>query len=253
MSEQLKNSYRAKLKEIVAEAEKTDYIMPVWLPFIGAIILLVAMIPLAGAAFAGGKLGESLAAGSVAIVIAGVVVGAIMELYVIYKWIARRNDHFGRVQRLYETVISYLNTAGSTDPEIAQMRSIAEDARFHEQKKSAGLWMILYIVTQLIPLVGFIVWAYIMHFLTKDFAEHEHREQLFFKNLSDILRRKGIALEPPARKIPKRNTILYIILVLITFGLFNLYWVYVITKDPNEHFKEHRRFEQELVEALARI
>ncbi len=262
LSRELALTYLSSIKQTVREAEITDYIMPIWLPYlasilavIGGLIILVyaimlntSMHPLHHIYYAGLHQVEvqetNIAMGLVALMSIVALIGTIINLYVIYKWIARRNGHFSRVQRLYSGVISFLEALGVSDPEIASMKNIAEEARFRESEKSAGLWLILYIV------LGFIAWAYIMHFLTRDFVEHEYREQLFFKNLAEIAKRRNLVLELPRRTVPDRNTVLYLVLTIITLGLFGLYWIYTVTRDPNEHFLEHHVFEQRLVSVL---
>jgi len=259
LSRELASTYLSNIKQVVLEAETTDYIMPIWLPYLASILAVIGGLAFIAAALGSGMHGHShayyagyeadtamglaLGAGVVLLLLA-LIVGVIIELYVIYKWISRRNAHFSRVQRLYSGIISFLEALGVSDPELASMKNIAEEARFRESEKSPGLWLILYIV------LGFIAWAYIMHFLTRDFAEHEHREQMFFKNLAEIAKRRNKALDPPQRRIPERNTVLYLVLTIITLGLFGLYWIYTVTKDPNEHFAEHRLYERRLVETL---
>ncbi len=261
MSRELASTYLSSIKQTVREAELTDYIMPIWLPYLASILAVIGGLLLligfttgihahamhqryyAGPYYSEMR-GNNIALGAIAVLAVIAIIGTIINLYVIYKWIARRNTHFSRVQRLYSGIISFLEALGVNDPELANMKNIAEEARFRESEKSAGLWLILYIV------LGFIAWAYIMHFLTRDFVEHEYREQMFFKNLAEIAKRRNLVLEPPRRTVPDRNTVLYLILTIITLGLFGLYWIYTVTRDPNEHFLEHRKFEQRLVDVL---
>jgi len=238
----ISESYMAQIRQVIAEAERTDYIMPIWLPYLGAILGVIVLTVLLI-----GRIGGGLAAAGAGILLLAVVVGAIVNLYVIYKWISRRNSHFERIQRLQSLIIEYLQAKGVQDPELASMRSILEEARFREQRRSPGLWLILYLV------IGFIAWAYIMHFLTRDFAEHEHREHMFLQHLAAMLKRRNIALPQPDRTIPNRNTVLYLILTIITLGLFGLYWIYTVTKDPNNHFLTHRKLEPQLAETLAKL
>lgn len=251
MSSPSHQSYLNVIKNVVREAWKTDYIMPIWLPFLGFLLIIVAVTPVELMLLTKGSSLSAFATLSTASAIVLVaVIGGIIDIYVIYKWIARRNDHFTRVHRLYSSLIDYLTSLGIEDAEIAQMKSISDEAKFSEDRKGAALWVILYLITQAIPLVGFIVWAYIMHFLTRDFFMHERREYTFFRNLTDILKKRDVNINLPEAEMPNRNTILYIILTIITLGLFGLYWIYVVTKDPNEHFKKHRVFEKALIDAL---
>lgn len=51
-------------------------------------------------------------------------------------------------------------------------------------------------------------------------------------------------------RLPDRSMILYVILTIFT-GIFALYWLYVLVKDPNDHFANQWRFEDSLVAAIA--
>lgn len=236
--------YLAELRGIVDEAEATDYIMPLWLPYLGAILMVFGTLGLVAAAASGSE--EALAASVVMLSLLSFV-GLLVELYAVYKWIDRRNKHFTRVHKLYTTIISLAESIAPGEPELARMKSLAEEARDREREKSPGLWLILMIF------LGFIAWAYVMHFLSRDFAEHESRERRFFLALSDMLKRRGAALTVPERAVPERNTLLYAVLTVVTLGLFGLYWVYTVTNDPNKHFQQHRLFEQKLLQALSQL
>ncbi|MEM1713372.1 MAG: DUF4234 domain-containing protein [Desulfurococcaceae archaeon] len=52
--------------------------------------------------------------------------------------------------------------------------------------------------------------------------------------------------------VPDRSTLLYLILTIVT-GIFLIYWVYTLTKDPNKHFESHSVLERELVTALKQL
>ena len=76
---------------------------------------------------------------------------------------------------------------------------------------------------------------------------------MFYQQLSGLLKRYGVYAEPIVQTMPDRNTVLYIVLTIVTLGLFLLYWVYVVTNDPNKHFAVHRSVEQNLVRALEEL
>jgi len=245
------DTYLSVVRNTIEEAVETDYVMPIILPFLVPILLIVSIIVIA-VLLAGGIFSESetLIATSmltfVAVFLAIVVAFIIINLYVTYKWIKRRNDHFRRSHKLLTSIIDYMVAKGVNDPEIASMRSMIEEAKFRESERSAALWIFL---TMVLSIVG----LYVMHFLTRDFYEHELREQKIYKNLAEVLKRRGIALQVPEPMIPDRNTVIYIILTIVTLGLFGIYWIYVITKDPNKHFLEHKKFEQNLLIALSNV
>lgn len=98
----------------------------------------------------------------------------------------------------------------------------------------------------------FIASWYVYCFLMKDFYMHERREEKFWEDIGRVLNKCGITFTPTRRMqpVPNRSFWLYLILTIITAGIFSIYWLYVLLKDPNEHFKYHVRVEDELFKVL---
>lgn len=244
------SSYLTLIKRCVSEAEKTDYIMPIWLPFLPAILAVVAVFLLmygiiTASALRGHGMGVAAIAGSVFLLLYGASIA--VGIYVLYKFIARRNDHFKRTHKLYDAIVNLLKEKEGKSAEIVEMESIVYDMRNEETEKNAVLWVILTV------LVG-IVWFYVAHFLNKDFRKHELRERRLIGLINDVLRRHGApGIIRFDEIIPDRSTILYLVLTVITLGLFALYWIYTLTKDPNEHFKQHKIIESQLLSYLESI
>jgi hypothetical protein len=86
----------------------------------------------------------------------------------------------------------------------------------------------------------------------KDFYKHERREDGFWEDIGKVLDKCDIKFSAPRRTeiLPNRSFVLYLILNIITAGLFGIYWLYVLLKDPNEHFKYHIQIEDELLSTL---
>ena len=231
------------IKRHINAAESTDYIMPIWLPFLPLILVIIGIIAAVASYEASFEAGVTAGAGTA---IGVAILGVIINFYVIYKWIKRRNEHFKRTHALWSSVVAALEAAGIDEPEIIGIKDALNEAKYDEQEKSAGLWTILTIV----PLVIY----YVYHFLNKDFVKHERREMRILNNLRDLLRKRGGYVEVPVEPtIKDRSTFLYFILSIITFGIFQLYWVYTLTKDPNEHFRMHRVVEEKLLDSLRRV
>ena len=239
------------LKRYYQEAEEADYIMPVWLPFLPFLLMIIGYIGMIPAMLRAQGMGAG--AGSAA-VFAGfsaftilMFIGAIINLYVLYKWIDRRNKHFKRAS-LFLTALSDLS--GELRLSKAEtIRSRVNEYRMGVSERSP----ILFVILSIIPLIGTIVLFYIYHFLNKDFASHSRTEKLILADVLDSLSERGISIPKRIEEfavVPSRNTILYIVLLIITLGFFGFYWIYVLTKDPNEHFKSHRIFESELLRAF---
>ena len=89
----------------------------------------------------------------------------------------------------------------------------------------------------------------------KDFYKHERREDAFWEDIGKALTACGVTAPLPRRTItlPDRSFALYLILTIITFGIFGIYWLYVLLKDPNEHFKHHILVEDQLLGQLESI
>ncbi|MEM3913533.1 MAG: DUF4234 domain-containing protein, partial [Desulfurococcaceae archaeon] len=103
----------------------------------------------------------------------------------------------------------------------------------------------------IIPLYIF----YVYHFLNKDFVKHSEKEKLLIAEFFDEVREKIPSFTRRIEEfniVPDRSTLLYLILTIVT-GIFLIYWVYTLTKDPNKHFESHSVLERELVTALKQL
>jgi hypothetical protein len=167
-----------------------------------------------------------------------------------YLLVNRRNTHFRRQKLLSEDIIAVVNSLAKikyVEAEINLLtleRSLRE-ASIEETEKSPILWAIL---SAIVPFVQ----LYVYYFLMKDFYVHEQREYGFWKDLSRILNKFGVNFFVPRRteNIPCRSFVLYLILTIVTVGLFVLYWFFVMLKDPNKHFKYHVEAENHLLSTL---
>ena len=178
----------------------------------------------------------------------------IVWVYVLYKLIKRRNEHFKRQIRVMEHIESIIKAVSEKrDVDITldftKMSRASRDVRDEETEKSAVLWVILTFVTGIAGL-------YIYYFLTKDVYTHSRRQSDFFEGCKGALSTLGISttgISTATRdqyQVPKRSFALYIILTVITLGIFGIYWVYIIFKDWNEHFKTQWRLEDEILTVM---
>jgi predicted permease len=178
---------------------------------------------------------------------------SVIFLYLVYVLILRRNQHFERQQRVfYDTAFIMKQTIISRKGELSaeERRNLSwADAtmntmRYAEMSKSALLWVVLLIV----PLVDIVAYFYIYHFLMKDFAEHEANEDSLLAAFSSVRISLGLPTLPIRKEtLGERNFVLYLVADILTLGLFNIYWVYVLIKDPNQHFRTDAQIENELV------
>lgn len=228
-----------------ARRRREDYVMPLYLPFLPAILSLIT----GGISFVGiisgvgdSGFGVSLFAGAMVLSFILGIVSFVVGIYVLYKWISRRNDHFKRVNLLYSDVLDYLEEKGAED--VQPIKRDLREMETESDEKSAVLWIVLSIV--LPPVI-----LYVFHFLTKDFYGHQKRENFILEDVSESINNSGGEFRFDGYDgVKDRNTILYIVLSIITLGLFGLYWIYVLTRDPNRHFKQSTRAEKDLLASL---
>ena len=178
------------------------------------------------------------------------LLGFIVSIILRYKLVKRRNTHFKRQVFLFEDTVAAVKaiaTKKGVDVEVglASCERTVREAKTEETEKSAVLWAIL-------SAFIFLAEWYINYFLMKDFYKHERREDGFWEDLSKTLDKCGITFSVPRRTeaTPNRSFVLYLIVTIITVGLFGIYWLYVLLKDPNEHFKYHMQIEDQLLSTL---
>ena len=191
--------------------------------------------------------------GLLAIFYIGLFVVGIIWVFMLYKLVKRRNTHFARQRFLYEDLantVKELGTKKGVDLSLPMnnLERTYREAMVEETEKSAALWAILTFITGIAAL-------YIFYFLMKDFFKHERKEELFFEDLNRALITAGLTMNLPRRTvpIPDRSFILYFILSLITFGIFQIYWLYVLLEDPNNHFRQQAMIEDTIISQVSPI
>lgn len=227
----------ARLMDLARNRASSDAIIPVWLPFAGAILaVLGSLVTLAG------LMSRPVAAGLTTLGMLLFVLGGIIQLYVAYKWIDRRNRHFHRSREFFREVAGMLERMGAGRAE--RMEHTLREMEVEETRKEPIVWIILSLIT-----MG-LAFLYVLYFLTRDFYRHSMRETYLAEDVEAGLAELGLAAPPSRfRPLPERNAVIYLILTLI-FSPFLIYWVYVLTNDPNNHFKEHAVYEDSLISVL---
>ena len=242
--------YLENIRGDVRLRRETDYIMPLWYPFLPIVLSVIAIFMeiLALSTMGPHRMG---AQGYPWLIYSPLgLIGWLLNLYVVYKWIDRRNKHFKRSRNLFSDIISFLRASGGDKVEVhaGMMERTLREAELEEVERSAALWAVLSFI------IPFLI-LYVYHFLNKDFYKHEKREGAMLEDLGRALEALGLAgvrLRRP-EEAKDRSTILYIIASVLTLGVFLLYWVYTLTKDPNSHFKGHALWEDELLSLLDKL
>lgn len=186
------------------------------------------------------------------VVLSGVI-NLVISIVLNYLLVNRRHTHFQRQKLLSEniiTAISYLAKSKDRNIEgsLTSLEKILKEANSEETEKSPTLWAILSVF---VPLIQF----YVYYFLMKDLYKHEHREDNFWQNVKGVLKMLDTDFSIPKRNepIPDRSFVLYLILTVVTGGLFIVYWLFVLLKDPNDHFKYHVSSENQLLVTLESV
>ncbi|MEM2912396.1 MAG: DUF4234 domain-containing protein [Candidatus Bathyarchaeia archaeon] len=234
------------LKRDIRMRAETDIMLPIWwviIPILSPILAIAGVLAMILNPFLG------------FIILAIDVIIAIFMVIILYRLIQRRNKHFSRQQLFMDDIIAALKSIASKKKEAtvekidALERSLRE-ARMEETEKSAALWVILSLITGIAGL-------YVLYFLTKDFYKHERREDYAIADIYAILNALGISATAPRRieissPIPERSFALYLILTIVTLGIFGIYWYYCLIEDPNRHFKYHIQLEDQLVDTVSK-
>jgi len=174
----------------------------------------------------------------------------IIFMYLFYTLIKRRNLHFERQNRLFRILnsafrkIAFAKGVGGIEQYTTYVDTALYSSAAQEQEKSAAFWAILLII----PLVNIFVFIYIVYFLTENYHAHEQRENYVLSVFGYELQMMGLTFSfNRENPIPQRSFVLYLILTIVTLGLFSIYWDYVLIKDPNGHFADQIRIEDALL------
>lgn len=178
----------------------------------------------------------------------------VYSMYATYKLVERRHLHAQRRLAFQSYMWHALNARAES---LGRKEEVTEGldnlSRIYQQmeaferrnKREPVLWMILRIV------IGF-VGAYINHFLNKDLRFYEEWESSYAANAEWVMGRLGYPVQLPRRgkPIPDRSTGLYVLLSIVTFGIFTMYWRYTVMMDGNGHFDDDVAMEDALLRAL---
>lgn len=258
-----KPSHIEYVRRCIEARSESDRIIPVWLPLIPFIMILIFVcmsmlgvlifIPLRHRP--GIILPPILWYTAASIML---IAAHLFNAYIVYRLVDRRNRHFRRVLRLFESMKDYI-VAVSVEKgvyvrdRLQLLERDIRDASYEWVERDAFVWAIL----QFIPVIGLLILIYVYHFLNRDFLAHSRMERYTLSSFSSVAMEVNPRFRPigfnPDYVFPDRSTAVYIVATIATLGLFVIYWVYTLAKDPNEHFKEHRIMEDRLLEELSRI
>lgn len=181
-----------------------------------------------------------------------IITFGIYGIYAHYKLIQREQEHFERMTRfnsdLYTLAVEQAEDTGKTaefSTQLDELRVMDEEFQRLQatDERSPALWTIISIIT-----LG-IAYLYVYWFLHKDLMDHQRAEAEYVEKASILLNKLGIGKHPVTveQVVHERSYPLYLLISILTLGLFGIYWNYTFFKDGNNHFREQQRFEDQLM------
>lgn len=186
-------------------------------------------------------------------VLLSIVTCGIYGLYVFYKLMERRDRHLARVANMINTSAALLNEKAAASgkaeaiaSDLPQLEMLQRQIYDQSRERGAVLWLILGIFTGIAIWIGY-------YFIMDDMARHDQLEAQFFTLMSSALAKLGLSAQgsQAVPNIPDRNFVAYLLLSLVTCGIFAFYWIYVLVEDGNRHVEAQVQWEDFMYSALA--
>jgi Domain of unknown function (DUF4234) len=177
----------------------------------------------------------------------------IYGLFIFYKLLDRRDQHLARMANMVNTSVALMSekaaAAGKTElisQEMAQIQMIQREMYDQSRERGAALWLVIGILTGVGIWIGY-------YFVMEDVARHDQLEAQFFTLMSSALAKLGLSAQASqaAPNIPERNFVAYLLLSIVTCGIFSFYWLYVLVDDGNRHVEAQVQWEDFIYSALA--
>jgi len=184
-------------------------------------------------------------------ILLSIITCGIYGLYIIYKLVQRRDEHFQRMSAVVDSSIAQLRakSQGREDViagELSQLDQIRMKMASMAAERGAAIWLIICIFT------AGIGYAILYYLLMQDYVEHDAVEAQFFTVMSTAMAKVGLAGEAgqAVPTVPQREYVTFLLLTIVTCGIYGIYWMYVMIKDFNDHFMAQVPWEDFLLNAL---
>ena len=179
------------------------------------------------------------------VAVVGSIAAVALFIYLNYKLIDRMNKHMAREAALRRALIEHVwargqerGTAAAVQPYVSAMESIDQGARITDVPRST-LWSLAILV----PIVGIVLYFYMLYFLSKFAFEHDDRWHAFAYNVHLASAANGDNVPPPIPRFPQDRSFLLYLVITIIFSPFLIYWYLKLIEDTNTHFREQWAFE----------
>jgi hypothetical protein len=183
-------------------------------------------------------------------ILLSIITCGIYGLYIIYKLVQRRDEHFQRMAGVANSAIAQLKAKaqGREDliaPELSQLEQVRMQMNTMSAERGAAIWLIICLFTG----VGGVILFYL---LMQDYVQHDQVEAQFFTLMSSALAKLGLAGQAGQAmpNIPQREFVTMLLLTIVTCCIYYYYWFYVMIKDFNEHLMAQVSWEDFILQAL---
>lgn len=177
----------------------------------------------------------------------------IYGLYIFYKLMERRDLHLQRMYSVAGTSTALLKekaaSSGKLDligQELSGLESVQMEMYQQARERGAALWLVLSLLTGIATYIGY-------YFIMDDLENHDNCEAQYFTLMSSALAKLGLSSRPSqaVRTIPERNFVTFLLLSIVTCGIYYFYWLYVLVQDGNDHIRAQVQWENFIYSALA--
>ena len=180
----------------------------------------------------------------------------IAAIYYFVKRISRVDEYSRRKQDYYAALITFTERYGQAsdqrvkaDPVVRDMQSALEWGKKHHLRPIGALKSFLLTIVTL-GIYGIVAWYQV----NRAWADRQVFEREFDELLSKAWLTLGITRYPVTFELARgkdRNFWLYLVLTLVTFGIWGLVWDYKVHNDPNNIYPRIHQVEDTVVQ-LAR-
>lgn len=114
------------------------------------------------------------------------------------------------------------------------------------------LFFALSLLSSFVYIGVIVILAYLASHLMRTIYTHDVRWTAFVNSLKPALRIVGKETHIPefAPPLKERSFVAYLLLTIATLGVFAVYWLYVLIRDPDIHFNAHNIIDPAIVEAI---
>jgi hypothetical protein len=184
-------------------------------------------------------------------ILLSIITCGIYGLYIIYKLVQRRDDHFRRMSGVVDSSIAQLKAKaqGREDAiagELSQLEQVRMQMATMSAERGAAIWLVICIFTSLIG------YAILYYLLMQDYVQHDTVEAQYFTAMSSALAKLGLSgqASQAVPSVPEREYVTFLLLTIVTCGIYGIYWMYVMIKDFNDHFMAQVPWEDFILTAL---